>query len=61
MKLIPPELLYKIKLVSDKLEASKEEVNRTGFNTPEFAKASKDIVDVTAWVRQVYFDNARHK
>tara|TARA_B100001057_G_scaffold315413_1_gene315531 strand:+ start:383 stop:568 length:186 start_codon:yes stop_codon:yes gene_type:complete len=61
MKLIPPELVYKIKLVSDELEAAKKEVNRTSFNTPEFAKASKDIVDVTAWVKQVYFDNAKYR
>lgn len=61
MKLIPSELIYKIKLVSDELEAARQEVYRTNFNTPEFTKASKDIVDVTAWVKQVYFDNARYK
>lgn len=61
MKLIPPELVHKIKLVSDELEAARKEVYRTNFNNPEFAKASKDIADVTAWVRQVYFDNAKYR
>tara|TARA_B100000780_G_C20946735_1_gene377633 strand:+ start:562 stop:747 length:186 start_codon:yes stop_codon:yes gene_type:complete len=61
MKLIPPELLYKIKLVSDELEAAKKEVIQTNFNTPNFVKSNKDIIDVTSWVKQVFFDNARYK
>ena len=53
MKLISPELMYKIKQVSAELEHSKKYVERTGFNSPEFVQASKDMVNVTSWVQQM--------
>jgi hypothetical protein len=57
MKLISPELMYKIKQVSAELEHSKKYVERTGFNSPEFVQASRDMVNVTSWVQQMCADS----
>jgi hypothetical protein len=61
MKLIPPELMYKIKVVHGEMEDARKKVMQSAFCHPDFTKASKDIVDVTAWVRQVYFDDAKYR
>jgi hypothetical protein len=61
MKLIPPELMHKIKVVHGEMKDAKKKVMHSAYCHPDFTKAHNDLVDVTSWVRQVYFDHARYR